>query len=668
MWCVMSVFDSDIEHDQRKRRRWVIISSSVLAALLFGYLSWLMLLQGYQVVIAPEDARQEASIRVAHGVGFTSGHTVYTFGGSVTLEASAPLYYSKQVEVSRRSPSRIDLELEPLPAQLTVTSNPALEDARWWVNDHLAGEGEQLVAELAEGTHEITFGHPYFQSYTLLVNAMKGEVINRHIQPEPVLGELSITSQPTGATVTINGTEAGQTPLALEQPGGRYEVQIKAPGYEPIYDALFIREDRPFDSRDYQLQLLGGTLRADVTPSGGVLTVNGSPIANPGRVNANEALRVEYSKAGYRTASQTVEVAPNRDVHVRFQLEPEYGEVQITANVPATITINGQTRGTAPQTIRLQTVPHDIRVSHPHYRAQTVSVLPEAGATRRTHVDLLEEFDARRRENQPLVATGMGIELLPVQLSAFTMGAPMHEAGRQRNELERPVTFSRAQIWVSSQHITEGQFARFRGQGDTNSTLPVTNISWLDAARFTNWLSEQEGLIPFYEIRGNELVGVRRESRGYRLPTEAEWEFIAKHFRRAARTTYVWGNQSVLRDNMANFADEARRNEQPQVLMGYQDDHKERAPVGSYPADRNGFYDLDGNVREWVHDRYGLIPVNAAGPLPSERDFLGPESGRGHVIKGASYLTGQMNLLRASVRYQGTEPMVDVGFRIARYH
>ena len=118
---------------------------------------------------------------------------------------------------------------------------------------------------------------------------------------------------------------------------------------------------------------------------------------------------------------------------------------------------------------------------------------------------------------------------------------PANEKDRQRNEVQRDVSFSR-KFWVSKHEVTQAQFAAFTGKGG-GSALPVTNISWSEAAAFTNWLSQKEGLTPFYVIQNGRVTGVDATSKGYRLPTEAEWEFVAKLNRRASQTTFLWGNK-----------------------------------------------------------------------------------------------------------------------------
>ena len=274
----------------------------------------------------------------------------------------------------------------------------------------------------------------------------------------------------------------------------------------------------------------------------------------------------------------------------------------------------------------------------------------------------LTEFEARRREGKPLFANTLGIQLSLVTPKAFTMGSPANEKDRQRNETQRDVSFSR-KFWMSNHEITQAQFAAFAGKG-ASSKLPITNVSWSDAVAFTNWLSEKEGLTPFYVVQNGRVTGIDKTSKGYRLPTEAEWEFVAKMNRRASPTIFVWGNQFRLRDKQGNFADASLSGKQTFILKDYDDGFVDKAPVGSFKAERGGFYDLDGNVREWVHDVYQNSPSNQSGTFD---DYLGPVGQGKHVVKGASFQTGRLKNIRASVRSGETEPADDIGFRIARY-
>jgi formylglycine-generating enzyme required for sulfatase activity len=97
------------------------------------------------------------------------------------------------------------------------------------------------------------------------------------------------------------------------------------------------------------------------------------------------------------------------------------------------------------------------------------------------------------------------------------------------------------------------------------------------------------------------------------------------------------------------------------ALKDYSDGYAGTAPVGKFQPSPAGFFDLAGNVAEWVHDYYAIRAT------PSQTDPSGPATGRHHVIRGSSWMQGSVSALRWTYRDYGTEPRPDVGFRCARY-
>ena len=149
---------------------------------------------------------------------------------------------------------------------------------------------------------------------------------------------------------------------------------------------------------------------------------------------------------------------------------------------------------------------------------------------------------------------------------------------------------------------------------------------------------------------------------GFRLPTEAEWSRAAR-YPEGGPLKYPWGAALPVRPRSGNYADESARPVVGVVLQGYDDRYPVSAPVGSFPPNALGFFDLGGNVAEWVHDVYSIPPADA----PLERDPLGPPPGELHVVLGSSYLQGTVTELRLSYRDYATKARPDVGFRVARY-
>ena len=154
------------------------------------------------------------------------------------------------------------------------------------------------------------------------------------------------------------------------------------------------------------------------------------------------------------------------------------------------------------------------------------------------------------------------------------------------------------------------------------------------------------------------------ESTGYRLPTEAEWAWVARRRGDGSMATFAWGDDFPPGANAANIADRQAASVATHIIDNYKDNHLVSAPVGSYAANHHGIHDLGGNVSEWVNDYYSI--TTALGQQ-NGTDPLGPRSGQYHVIKGPSWRHGSLSQLRLSFRDYSDKARDDLGFRIARY-
>jgi sulfatase modifying factor 1 len=167
---------------------------------------------------------------------------------------------------------------------------------------------------------------------------------------------------------------------------------------------------------------------------------------------------------------------------------------------------------------------------------------------------------------------------------------------------------------------------------------PVTCVSFNDAQAFTAWLTKKTG-------------------KSYRLPREAEWEYVARSGGKSYK--YSWGNE----DPSGNVADESARKEFPELSVweGYNDGFVYTAPVGSFKTNDLGVYDMSGNVWEWCEDWYEKEYYKAS-PKDNPK---GPGEGTRRVVRGASWFDIPQNQ-RAANR-GSTDPSkanVITGFRV----
>lgn len=195
----------------------------------------------------------------------------------------------------------------------------------------------------------------------------------------------------------------------------------------------------------------------------------------------------------------------------------------------------------------------------------------------------------------------------------FQMGSPPSEIGRDEDEGPVHKVYVDA-FYIDKYEVTQRDFEALMGYNPSefkDPEKPVENVSWVEAARYCNARSRKEGLTPYYN-EGAEGLDYNFEANGYRLPTEAEWEKAARGGLVGKR--YPWGDE--IDESKANYA----------YITGTK-------PVGSYPPNGYGLYDMAGNVWEWCNDWYGKTYYKES-PTKNPK---GPGQGRYHVVRGGGW-------------------------------
>ena len=196
----------------------------------------------------------------------------------------------------------------------------------------------------------------------------------------------------------------------------------------------------------------------------------------------------------------------------------------------------------------------------------------------------------------------------------FLMGSPADEDGREGYETQQSVTITRAYCMKATE-VTQGEWQSVMGNNPSEfkncgANCPVERVSWADALRFSNALSRREGLPECYS--GSKLRGLN--CTGYRLPTEAEWEYAAR-----AGTT---GAADENLGSVAWYSKNAGRTTHP---------------VRQKEPNAWGLYDMLGNVWEWTGDRNGTRPANRTHPA-MVTDPTGDVDPRYRLFRGGSWL------------------------------
>ncbi len=206
-------------------------------------------------------------------------------------------------------------------------------------------------------------------------------------------------------------------------------------------------------------------------------------------------------------------------------------------------------------------------------------------------------------------------EMLPIPGGEFTMGG---EGGEPDELPAHKVSVS--PFAIGKFEVTNDEFENFdpphrdfRNEISWRGCEPVIAVSWFDAVKYCNWLSDKAGLKPAYsEVDDPTTKGkiwvVDTNAEGFRLPTEAEWEYVASG--RGEGRKYPWGNDEPVPQKHGNFMGRAALDfDSPSLLVS----PGRVAPVGLYPAgaSRDGVMDMAGNVGEWCSDWYNLYKADA---------------------------------------------------------
>ena len=667
----MSKFDARLRSARaRQRRVFAFVMLSVLAGVVLVAAFWVAT-RGVSLIVTPRAAADTLALRTLYGFGFTAATSVYALG-DVVVEARAPGFITERIAVaSDKRSTFLEIAMREAPASLHVTTRPEADDTGWFLNGAPVATSRSLSLQARAGTHTLVINHPYYQKAALAIAVGRGQRFHRQVRLSPVRGELQIRTTPPGAMVSIDGVARGAAPGVYPTAGGRHAVRITHPDYEEVRDTLNVTNANAVVARNYRLQPQGAFVRFRLRPPGGRLMLDGRRVDAAGRVrvDAMREHKASYFKPGWLPQTETFTLPPAGEREVRFSLREEIGVVEVVSRPPAAVSVNGEIVGATPLTLRLRAVAHEISVAKEGYRSITRKLTPTSGGARKVDVTLVAELSARLAESAATYNNSVGMTLrLFRRPGTFEMGAPRHERGQRANEFQRKVRLEKA-FYAAMHETTAAQYAQYKGGGAGggapagSSGVPATGVTWLQAAAFCNWLSAREGLRPFYRLRDGRYRGADTRADGYRLPTEAEWEWLARKAGRARQTRFTWGDADAVPAAAGNLADTSVTGKLKSYIPNYSDGYAGLAPVASFAAHPSGLHDLSGNVSEWVHDVYSLAP-----PAPGiEVDPLGPAAGEAHVFKGSNWRSATITELRASFRETATAGRDDLGFRVARY-
>lgn len=280
-------------------------------------------------------------------------------------------------------------------------------------------------------------------------------------------------------------------------------------------------------------------------------------------------------------------------------------------------------------------------------------------------MDAVEENDT---ESQTAVQPPE--EFILIKGGTFQMGSPEEEAWRSEDEVRHTVTVS--DFYMSAYELTQAEYQEITGNNPSSFSgedLPVENISWLDAVSYCNARSEREGLTPAYTVDGADVTW-DRAANGYRLPTEAEWEYACR-----AGTTTPFNTETSISAEESNYYGhypyeiEDNYFSQGNLTTKPGEYRQTTVPVTSFSPNPWGLYNMHGNVGEWVWDYYGAYDSTneSAAGVAEQTDPTGAEIGTLRVYRGGGWNDFAKNMRSAyRAALAGDKGSFNIGIRLVR--
>ena len=545
------------------------------------------------------------------------------------------------------------------PAGVTIAEATAGDDAA--DGDEESKTGQLFIVTNPEGAEISINGEDkgtsplFLQSLPLLTNLAITARIDNMIGTETVklegedlkdiiisleveTGNLIIISKEKDLIVYLDQNRLGEfgTGLFREITAGIHEIELKGDG---LYwrDEVGIAANATVQITAAPIEV--GSISYNV-PGDAKAVISGDDFSE--EVTGNGSL--ENVRVGGYTAHatgpgyepETIQIAVSRGETSTLELFNR-GNISVeTKPAGASVYIGGLHRGVTPVTVSdVNAGYQDVEVRKSGYAYQTQKVYVDGGKT----------VEVKFMQLRPAV----GEDFLLVKAGTFQMGS---ESGLSDEKPVHSVRLDRS-FYMSKYEVTFEQYDEFckatgretpddRGWG--RGTHPVINVSWYDAVEYCNWLSRKEGLTAAYSGSGGRIL-CNFSADGYRLPTEAEWEYAARGGLQSKGLSFAGGES----------ADEAG--------WGKANADGSTHEVGTLRPNEIGLYDMSGNVLEWCWDIYSADYYETS---PGTNPF-GSDDGVFRVLRGGCWYDEE-RLLQSTIRFRSHPDFKSryFGFRIVR--
>ena len=573
-------------------------------------------------------------------------------------------------------------DLSRLPGKIVFTTNPGVDFDLYVDDSEVSKATPETFVSAGNRKIELRFDRYFPIEKEIFVNG-KGEIQEYSFDLDPSWADVSISTEPVDVSIFNGNERLGNTPSTIQLIQGKNTLSLRKSGYKDYEIQLDIVAQDSVSLESLILSRLDVPLEIMSEPEGASININDeyrglTPmeimleplvehkilISKPGYKDINNQLRLD-------TIESLSSKGKNSEV-LDYFLEEILGQVSFVGTDGAKVYRSDDLIGVIPFNIEMISEEQILKVKKDGLVTQEIKMTPNPNYPQKIEVKLLNEEQTVLAAIPKTLKTSQSQEMKLILPGSFVMGTPRRSQGRLSNENERLVEITKP-FYIGTKEVTNNEFRAFKPKHTSGAEMfrelsngmhPTVMVTWSDAAAYCNWLSEKESLVPAYENIDGQYKLKQPITNGYRLPTEAEWEWVSRYNGGAGEQRYPWGDSMPPIEESGNYADESTESLLTNVLKDYWDGYPVTAPSGRFYPNKIGIYDLGGNVAEWVSDYYA-VPTRQLRLV--EKDPSGPADGTARVIKGSSWRDSSLTKLRFAYRDYGTQGRLDVGFRIARY-
>ena len=646
----------------------------ILSAIIFVILLVLIWFAFSAVSVRFEVSPTSANLTINSPLSFPLNDRYLMIPGEYEIEAKSEGYYSyfSQIQINDTANQVIPVELDLLPDTLNIEAQAVSEI---YIDDIFIDNSPGSI-EIFSGTYDLRLESEGYIAYEEeIVIDGGGQDVFKIVELTQDIAFLSIESNIIGAEIYIDGQLFGETPFRGNITSGNHDLELRFEGYQSFNRRINAPPEEELIITDINLELALFEIEINSDPEMASIIINDSyvgvtPITLS--VRSGENLDIEANKLGYLPTSEILENV-NGSLLLDLTLDPDLASIVITGNPEgAEVILDGQSIGNLPISMEVLALPHTLRIQAEGYipREERIELQSNASYSYNFNLDLLNPLTGDGYAQT--LRTFQDQELRLVLPKIFEMGSSRREQGRRSNEILREVEISKP-FYIGIREVTNAEYREFRPEYNSgsfggatlnNPNQPVVGLTWNEVAEYLNWLSIQDQLQPVYEMIAGQYRPMIPLRNGYRLPTEAEWERVAKFNNSDSeeQQLFPWGNDLLASDRIANVADISTARVFQNIFNNYSDGYITSSEVDALPQDGWGIFGMGGNVSEWVQDVYS-VPVTTE---TLEIDPVGPLDGSFHVYKGGNWRSGTLSELRASFRGFSESSHDYLGFRIAK--